>query len=65
MLFNCEKLEKEKASVTEKLEALEKGKMNDTGISRNSIGSDGDEYSSVQEMKLSLKHARQVLIQFI
>ena len=32
---------------------------------RNSIGSDGDEYSSVAEMKDHLKHARQLLIQFI
>jgi len=35
------------------------------GISRHSIGSDGEEYSSVQEMKDHLKHARQILIGFI
>ena len=33
--------------------------------SRNSIGSDGDEFSSVQDMKDHLKHTRQILIQFI
>ena len=32
---------------------------------RNSIGSDGDEYTSVEEMKTNLKHARQNLISFL
>ena len=31
-------------------------------LSRNSIGSDDDEYKSVTEMKEHLKHTRQILI---
>jgi hypothetical protein len=33
--------------------------------SRNSFASDGDDYSSVQDMKDNLKHARQILISFL
>ena len=32
---------------------------------RNSMGSEGEEYGSVAEMKEHLKHTRQILIQFI
>ena len=58
MLFNCEKLEKDKTALTEKLEALEKGNGNSFNDTRKSIGSDTDEYTSVQDMKENLKHAR-------
>lgn len=32
---------------------------------RHSIGSDGEDYNSVHEMKEHLKHARQILIQYL
>ena len=56
-----QKVESEKQELEDRLEQAGKG----ASISRNSIGSDGDEYSSVQEMKDHLNHARQILIGFI
>ena len=56
-----QKVEGEKQELEDRLEQASKG----ASISRNSIGSDGDEYSSVQEMKDHLNHARQILIGFI
>jgi hypothetical protein len=47
----------------ERIEDLEKKGNGGTG--RQSINSDGEEYSSVDEMKNHLKHARQILISFI
>jgi len=49
------------ASLTDEVETLEQKNRNNRD---QSIGSDGD-YGSVQEMKDHLKHARQILIQFI
>ena len=46
-----------------KCEQLET-KVNDSRKRNSSLGSD-DDYNSVQEMKEHLKHARQILIQFI
>ena len=59
------KLELENSEMREKLESQGKEKSNTFNNTRNSIGSDGDDYGSVQEMKDHLKHARQILIQFI
>jgi len=43
----------------DKIENLQKDQgKKDTGISRNSINSDGDEYKNVEEMRDHLKHAR-------
>lgn len=58
-----EKLNKAKIELTSQLEEFEKGARNQSQ-SRNSITSDED-YSSVTEMKDHLKHAREILIQFI
>ena len=46
----------------QKLSSLQEEKKEEH---RTSITSDGDEYSSVQEMKDHLKHARQILISFL
>ena len=58
----CENLMEQNKDMDEKIEELEK---NQKGVTRNSIGSDGEEYNSVDEMRNHLKHARQILIQFI
>jgi hypothetical protein len=51
------------SDLDERIEDLEKKGNGGTG--RQSINSDGEEYSSVDEMKNHLKHARQILISFI
>lgn len=56
------KLQMDKATLQDKVDTFEMQGKNNT---RSSIGSDGDEYTSVQDMKDNLKHARQILIQFI
>lgn len=66
LLAKNQKVEDEKRDLEDRLEQLERdGKNGGQHMSRNSIGSDGDDYSSVQEMKDHLKHARQILISFI
>ena len=58
--------EEEKQGLEERLEQFEgDGKGGGGHQSRNSFASDGDDYSSVAEMKDHLKHARQILISFI
>ena len=49
------------------MDALQKGTGQEDKVaqSRHSIGSDGDEYKTVEEMREHLKHARQLLIAFI
>ena len=55
----CKDLEAESRKLQKQLDKMIKEQQ------RNSIGSDGDEYSSVAEMKESLKHAREMLSQFL
>ena len=55
----CKDLEAESRKLQKQLDKMIKEQQ------RNSIGSDGDEYSSVAEMKESLKHAREMLNQFL
>ena len=63
LLEKNQKVEDEKRDLEDKIEQLEADGKNGGGYNtRNSIGSDGDDYSSVQEMKDHLKHARQILI---
>jgi hypothetical protein len=57
-----EMLQDQNKDLDDKIEDLEK---KGSGVTRNSIGSDGEEYSSVEEMKSHLKHARSILISFI
>jgi len=63
MIEKCVKLQADNAKATEKMEALEE-KVNKSRNRNSSLGSDGD-YNSVAEMKDHMKHARQILIQFI
>lgn len=63
---NNTKLEEECKRLTEENKGLQKQiDKQIREMQRNSIGSDGDEYSSVAEMKESLKHAREMLSQFL
>ena len=57
-----ENLMDQNKDMDDRIEELEKKGQ---GVTRNSIGSDGEEYSSVDEMKSHLKHARSILISFI
>lgn len=57
-----ETLMEQNKDMDDRIEDLEK---NQKGVTRNSVGSDGEEYNSVDEMKNHLKHARSILIQFI
>lgn len=59
LLEKCKDLEAESKKIQKQLDKMIKEQQ------RNSIGSDGDEYSSVAEMKESLKHAREMLSQFL
>ena len=60
LMKQVEALADAKKKLTEQVENLEKELKDSRGrdVSRNSIGSDNDDYSSVQEMKDHLKHAR-------
>lgn len=58
-----EQLAFENQQLESKLKQSEKDRRN-SSMTRNSVGSDED-YSSVQEMKDHLKHARHILVQFI
>ena len=53
-------LQKEKLELEEQL-----GSSRNNLTRQNSIGSDGEDYNSVSEMKDHLKHARQILINFL
>ena len=62
LLIKYQKVEIEKQDLEERLEDIDKNGKND--MSRKSIGSE-EEYGSVQEMKDHLRHARQILSNFM
>ena len=62
LLIKYQKVEIEKQDMEERLEDIDRKNSND--MSRKSIGSEED-YSSVQEMKDHLRHARQILSNFM
>ena len=62
-MVKYQKVEIEKQDLEERFEDMDRNGKQD--MSRKSIGSDGDEYSSVQEMKDHLKHARQILSNYM
>lgn len=63
LLVKYQKVEIDKQDLEDRIEELDRNGQN-TNLSRKSIGSE-EEYSSVSEMKDHLKHARQILSNFM
>lgn len=62
---NTKDLQKQLETKDERIEQLIKEESKPGHVSRNSMGSDGDDYSSVSEMRDNLKQARMILSQFL